>query len=1057
MIVDAYVEQNSGLLEPEPLDYEHSVWFIPEFGAEAPEAGSTVEGLLNRSSLMDVAFRGMQRQHSLIFISALEDPTGAEEVVPYIDFQSYPDFNMSHEGYLKWGENATCDERYETAGTFEGMHFEPRCRLWYQDALEAGNTGCIITNPYVDAHSFKLILTGAAPVFNPSGNLLGVVGLDVNSSDIESTIKHLTIIDGEGYAYLLAPGGEGQVAVHNSLEDYGQEQYVYDLESVDVEEFEPILTKMNEKCNGSEEYTMNGETWLLAWNHETVSSSSTVAAATSGTDADQVCDGFIIVVTVSESALLEAFSETEDDIRYFVALASIIMAAMLLVIGCCTGGSARILSTSITEPVNQLVDVVHALNRRDFAEKAPGTWIVNDVTSPEVEELMTAFQAMTTVVKFANMSLNHGDIDVAQQNYIEAKVLFLKLGNERGVGIVHNNLGSVYTLQAREFAKQAAAETDKAKADLLMEKADEKFYDAVTNYRVAIDDAVLLCAGQDQIHEDDSDNGGIDDYANRGGEFKEGQPRQSVSRVDVEQGSRVAGGSRIMSSHGYRHGSARRASSAYSVSRLSLDNLNSALALDLQLANRKLNLALCLATKGFSGVPLGRPPDLNAVNDARRLLNECATLAANRNDPKGDQRHVECLLEVAKLERQAGRSSEAFEALDTAQRVVMDSHSVGGADGAHRTAGLGNPVSLGIAVPPPEGVSLSPPLAALRQQVLVARGEHCVASGKPNEAIEHWTDAVVGCGDRMDVVAVRGALMGLRKQAENGLKFPKTLMDALGFSDLEPNRTVGVDQLVAAVDEALAKLDRVAKKPGTAVPAVAATKVDLCFVMDCTRSMQSWIDQARNKLNDIIEQAKKDVDNLELRVAFVGYRDFGDKVRCEGPYDFHTEDKIPQLLDKLQHIKATGGKDVPEDIAGGLQHATQLSWKSPIRLCMLIADAPCHGSMYHSCRDNYPTGCPKGLDPSKLLYKLQYELGVDFYFVRITGITDKMISVLQNTVTGYTSERSHARRRPLKGTMNTEPKFMVHDLGCNDHRFLDIVVESVKASAGINLRIEVYC
>ncbi|CAN0588870.1 unnamed protein product, partial [Ectocarpus sp. 12 AP-2014] len=115
-------------------------------------------------------------------------------------------------------------------------------------------------------------------------------------------------------------------------------------------------------------------------------------------------------------------------------------------------------------------------------------------------------------------------------------------------------------------------------------------------------------------------------------------------------------------------------------------------------------------------------------NDARRLLNECATLAANRNDPKGDQRHVECLLEVAKLERQAGRSSEAFKALDTAQRVVMDSHGVGGAGGTDRTVSLGNPISLGIAVPPPEGVSLSPPLAALRQQVLVARGEHCVAS-----------------------------------------------------------------------------------------------------------------------------------------------------------------------------------------------------------------------------------------------------------------------------------------------------------------------------------------
>lgn len=34
--------------------------------------------------------------------------------------------------------------------------------------------------------------------------------------------------------------------------------------------------------------------------------------------------------------------------------------------------------------------------------------------------------------------------------------------------------------------------------------------------------------------------------------------------------------------------------------------------------------------------------------------------------------------------------------------------------------------------------------------------------------------------------------------------------------------------------------------------------------------MQSWIDQAKTKLIDIIEQAKKDVSNLQLRVSFVG-------------------------------------------------------------------------------------------------------------------------------------------------------------------------------------------
>ncbi|CAN0360155.1 unnamed protein product, partial [Laminaria digitata] len=136
--------------------------------------------------------------------------------------------------------------------------------------------------------------------------------------------------------------------------------------------------------------------------------------------------------------------------------------------------------------------------------------------------------------------------------------------------------------------------------------------------------------------------------------------------------------------------------------------------------------------------------------------------------------------------------------------------------------------------------------------------------------------------------------------------------------------------------------------------------------------MQTWIDQAKNKLMDIIAQAKNDVVNLNLRVAFVGYRDYGDYTRFEGPIDFCEEDELPELLAKLGKIRAYGGDDIPEDVTGGLKHATKLSWKSPTRLCILIADAPCHGQMYHgSMRDRYPNGCPGGLDPSKLMYTLK--------------------------------------------------------------------------------------
>lgn len=57
----------------------------------------------------------------------------------------------------------------------------------------------------------------------------------------------------------------------------------------------------------------------------------------------------------------------------------------------------------------------------------------NETSCPEVEELMDAFKTMTTVVKLANVSLESGDVEVAQQSYMEALTLFKKLKNARGV------------------------------------------------------------------------------------------------------------------------------------------------------------------------------------------------------------------------------------------------------------------------------------------------------------------------------------------------------------------------------------------------------------------------------------------------------------------------------------------------------------------------------------------------------------------------------------------------------------------------------------------------
>ncbi|CAN0449121.1 unnamed protein product, partial [Ectocarpus sp. 8 AP-2014] len=157
------------------------------------------------------------------------------------------------------------------------------------------------------------------------------------------------------------------------------------------------------------------------------------------------------------------------------------------------------------------------------------------------------------------------------------------------------------------------------------------------------------------------------------------------------------------------------------------------------------------------------------------------------------------------------------------------------------------------------------------------------------------------------------------------------------------------------------------------------------------------------------------------------------------------------------HVPHHPGKDFPEDLAGGLQLATELDWKGNIRLCILLADAPCHGSIYHiGIGDRYPNGCPKGKDPAKLLYELQYEIGADFYFIRMTQHTDKMIKVLRKkTGDMFADAGTHSLARN-GGRAATKRDIVVHDLGSEDNRFLEVVVESVKVSVQQQYQFENY-
>lgn len=87
-----------------PIPHPPLPRFITEDATgEAPEGNSSQESLLNRSSLMDVPFRGMQRQYLLIYLAALDDLSIIEGEVSDINMQSYAAFDMLDEGYLSIG------------------------------------------------------------------------------------------------------------------------------------------------------------------------------------------------------------------------------------------------------------------------------------------------------------------------------------------------------------------------------------------------------------------------------------------------------------------------------------------------------------------------------------------------------------------------------------------------------------------------------------------------------------------------------------------------------------------------------------------------------------------------------------------------------------------------------------------------------------------------------------------------------------------------------------------------------------------------------------------
>jgi len=175
--------------------------------------------------------------------------------------------------------------------------------------------------------------------------------------------------------------------------------------------------------------------------------------------------------------------------------------------------------------------------------------------------------------------------------------------------------------------------------------------------------------------------------------------------------------------------------------------------------------------------------------------------------------------------------------------------------------------------------------------------------------------------------------------------------------------------------------------------------MDICFLMDCTGSMGSWIKSCRDQVISIIDIIVKHFPNIVINLSFIGYHDIQDTPRFDISA-FTTN--VPYIKDFIEkNCNANGGGDLPEDVCGGLNEALKLNWISEKKLIILIADAPCHGNMFHNCDpDNYPNGDPSGLEPEVLLAELALK-GINLFISEITDQTEIMLNAWRKSYERY--------------------------------------------------------
>ena len=169
------------------------------------------------------------------------------------------------------------------------------------------------------------------------------------------------------------------------------------------------------------------------------------------------------------------------------------------------------------------------------------------------------------------------------------------------------------------------------------------------------------------------------------------------------------------------------------------------------------------------------------------------------------------------------------------------------------------------------------------------------------------------------------------------------------------------------------------------------TSLDLLFIMDLTGSMGPYLNETKENLMYIINEIIYQSPGISINLGFIGYRDVGEVYHA---FDF--TQNYTDIQNEISELEASGGKDLPEDVAWAFESALEMNWTSNAKFIVFIADAPGHGNKYTKNYDTkYPEGIPGRKDIEELVEEISNEY-ISMLCLRISEETDKMFGIFKN-------------------------------------------------------------